>query len=123
MRNRHELTKNYIFRFYQCGLSIEDTAKLCFKTVRTVTLWDKGKPIPPECKRLMRMYAGIELDPLGDEWREWSLKKGRLITPNNWSLTPERIITGNALLEINAEDDRKLKAEIIRVARLLKKLP
>ncbi|WP_064608587.1 DUF3653 domain-containing protein [Photobacterium sp. J15] len=123
MRNRHQLTKNYIFRFYQCGLSIENTAKLCFKTVRTVTQWDKGKSIPPECKRLMRMYSGLELDPLGDEWRGWSIRGGRLITPNSWSLTPDRIITGNALLEINAENDRKLKAEIIKTARLLRKLP
>lgn len=29
----HEMTKNYIFREFECGLSIEDTAKLCFKSV------------------------------------------------------------------------------------------
>ncbi|GAB3531790.1 regulator [Photobacterium alginatilyticum] len=119
MRNTHELTENYIFRFFRCGLSIEDTAKLCFKSVRTVTSWDEGKPIPPECRRLMRMYCGLELDPLADEWRGWSIRKGLLITPNRWSLTPNRIITGNALIEIGAEPDRKNLSQIIKVARLI----
>ncbi len=32
----HEMTKNYIFREFKCGLSIEDTDELCFKNVRTV---------------------------------------------------------------------------------------
>lgn len=119
MRNSHELTENYIFRFFRCGLSIEDTAKLCFKSVRTVTSWDKGKPIPPECKRLMRMYCGLELDPLADEWRGWSIRRGLLITPNRWTLTPDRIIAGNALIEIGAENDRKNLSTIMKVARLI----
>ncbi len=54
----HEMTKNYIFRELECGLSIEDTAKLCFKSVRTVKEWDKGRDIPKECKRLMRLVSG-----------------------------------------------------------------
>jgi hypothetical protein len=53
----HEMTKNYIFREFECGLSKEETAKLCFKSLRTITDWDKGKEIPPECKRLMRLTS------------------------------------------------------------------
>ncbi|STY92178.1 Uncharacterised protein [Vibrio anguillarum] len=49
----HEMTKNYFFREFEYGLSAEDTAKLCFKSVRTVNEWDGGKNIPKECKRLM----------------------------------------------------------------------
>ncbi len=52
------MTKNYIFREFESGLSIEETAELCLKTARTVKEWDKGKTIPPECKRLMRMTKG-----------------------------------------------------------------
>ncbi|SPY28497.1 Uncharacterised protein [Photobacterium damselae] len=37
-----EMTKNYYFRKFQCGLSKKDTAELCFKSVRTVTRWDSG---------------------------------------------------------------------------------
>jgi len=65
------------------------------------------------------MYCGLELDPLADEWRGWSIRKGLLITPNRWSLTPDRIIAGNALIEIGAEPDRKNLSQIIKVARLI----
>lgn len=119
---RRKITDNLIFRMYKCGLSIEETAELCFKSVRTITEWDDGKPIPPECKRLMKIYSGRDLEPLHEDWRGWQIKKRELITPNGWSLTPDRVITGNALLEINAEDDRKMKATILRTARLLNEL-
>ncbi len=69
------------------------------------------------------MYAGRELGAIGDIWRGWWLSKEELVTPNGWSLNPDRIITGNALLEINAENDRQAKAHILRTARLLKNLP
>ncbi|MEL6117805.1 hypothetical protein P0Y67_21650 (plasmid) [Photobacterium sp. SP02] len=38
-------------------------------------------------------------------------------------MTPERIITGNALMEIDAEDDRINKSKIIKAARQLRRLP
>ncbi|GHZ77361.1 bacteriophage f237 ORF9 [Vibrio cholerae] len=41
----HEMTKNYIFREVECGLSVEQAAEPCLKTVRTVKDWDKGKTI------------------------------------------------------------------------------
>lgn len=119
---RRKITDNLIFRMYKCGLSIEETAKLCFKSVRTVTDWDNGKPIPPECRRLMKIYSGRDLEALHDDWRGWKIKQGELITPNGWTLTPDRIISGNALLEINADEDRKSKATIIRAARLIQSI-
>lgn len=45
--NRKEMTKNFVFREFECGLSIEEAAKLCFKTVSEVKRWDKGEKIPP----------------------------------------------------------------------------
>lgn len=47
----HEMTENYIFREFECGLFIEETAELCLKSVRTVK----------ECKRLMRNQCRLEL--------------------------------------------------------------
>lgn len=118
-----KITKNQIFRMYKCGLTVEETAKLCFKTVRTVTSWDKGQPIPPECRRLMKLYSGRCIEPLHNDWQGWRISKGELIAPGGWCLTPDRIIAGNALLEIDADNDRKCKALIIKTARLLKNLP
>ncbi len=56
-----EMSKNYIFRELECQVTKEEIAELCFKSVRTVTGWDEGNPIPPECKRLMRMAKVREL--------------------------------------------------------------
>lgn len=52
------MSKNYIFRKLKCNLTKEQTADLCFKSVKTVTRWDEGQTIPPEYKRLMRMSKG-----------------------------------------------------------------
>jgi hypothetical protein len=46
-----------------------------------------------------------------------------LITPSGWGLTPDRIITGNALIEIGAERDRIKMSKIIKTAKQLKELP
>lgn len=116
------ITDNLIFRKYKCGLTKEETAKLCFKTVRTITEWDRGRPIPPECKRLMRLYSGRSLDPLNVEWHGWRIKHNELITPNGWTLTPDRIIAGNALIEINSDDDRKNKATLLKASRMIQKI-
>lgn len=51
------------------------------------------------------------------------MAKGQLITPSGWELTPDRIITGNALIKIGAEGDREYMPKITRTARQLKELP
>ncbi|UTM60131.1 DUF3653 domain-containing protein [Photobacterium sp. CCB-ST2H9] len=118
-----KISDNYIFRKFKCGLSRAETAKLCFKSVRTITRWDAGQEIPPECRRLMKMYSGCDLETIDDAWRGWRFIRDKLITPGGWSMTPERIITGNALMEIDAESDRRTKAKIIKAARQLRKIP
>lgn len=55
----HEMTKNYIFREFECGLMVEETAELCLKSVRAIKEWDEGKVNPKECKRLMRFSRGV----------------------------------------------------------------
>lgn len=117
-----EMTKHYYFRKFQCGLSKKDTAKLCFKSVRTVTRWDSGQPIPPECRRLMKIHKGIELVSIQNEWEGWMLKQGYLVLEQGIKLTPQQILTGYALLEISSEQDRKTKRKILEIARKLKNL-
>ncbi|MCW8329398.1 DUF3653 domain-containing protein [Photobacterium sp. SDRW27] len=68
------------------------------------------------------MYSGRKLGVLNEQWKDWRICKEELIVPGGWSLTPDRIIAGNALLEINAENDRQSKAIIIRAARLLRNI-
>ncbi|WP_068717618.1 phage protein [Vibrio tritonius] len=117
----HEMTKNYIFRELECQLSIEETAKLCFKTVRTVKEWDSGKVIPPECKRLMRITAKRELHH--DEcWELFELRGGKMKLPTGQLVSPQQIVTGIALLEIQSPNDIKTLKKLLKYARALSKI-
>lgn len=117
----HEMTKNYIFREFECGLTREQTAKLCFKSVRTITEWDKGKPIPPECKRLMRMFKGRELSP-DASWQGFKMLHDKLELPTGEKITPQEILTGRALLEIGSPEDLRTSNKLLKLARLIARI-
>ncbi|MBY7820960.1 regulator [Vibrio fluvialis] len=113
-----KMTKNYIFRKFECELSKEETAKLCFKSVRTITGWDSGKEIPPECKRLMRQAKSRKLSHL-DEWAEFKMVKGKLEIPTGQQVTPQELITAIALLSIQSELEIRTSTQLLRLARIL----
>ncbi|MFW1208004.1 regulator [Vibrio parahaemolyticus] len=117
----HEMTKNYIFREFECGLSVEQAAELCLKTVRTVKEWDKGKTIPPECKRLMRMIKGRELSP-SEQWEHFKMHYDRLELPTGQLVTAQQVLTGIALLEIGALTDLEAAGQVLKYARALKEM-
>ncbi len=117
----HEMTKNYIFREFECGLTVEQTAELCLKTVRTVKEWDKGKSIPPECKRLMRMFKGRELSHL-EGWEQFKMCNGKMELPTGQHVTPQEILTGIALLSIQSELELAVSAKILKFVRALSKI-
>ncbi|TOH59281.1 regulator [Vibrio parahaemolyticus] len=114
----HEMTKNYIFREFECGLTVEQAAKLCLKTVRTVKEWDKGKTIPPECKRLMRMAKGRELHN-SEEWEQFQMIGDKLQLPTGKRVTPQEILTGISLIEIGTDTDRKTMSRLLRYVRII----
>ncbi|MBM5112687.1 phage protein [Vibrio parahaemolyticus] len=117
----HEMTKNYIFREFECGLSVEQAAELCLKTVRTIKEWDKGKTIPPECKRLMRMAKGRELSP-SEQWEHFKMHYDRLELPTGQLVFAQQLLTGIALLEIEAISDQKTASRLLKYARILGKM-
>ncbi|MFB9214232.1 regulator [Vibrio sinaloensis] len=117
----HEMTKNYIFREFKCGLSIEQTAELCFKSVRTVKEWDKGRPIPKECRRLMRFASGRELSA-SNSWEQFKMHYDKLETPTGALITPQEVLTGLALIEIQSELEIKTSAKLLKFARLIAKV-
>ncbi|UJX05035.1 regulator [Vibrio parahaemolyticus] len=121
MTNFRKMSKNYVFREFECGLSVEETAKLCFKSVRAVKNWDDGKPIPPECKRLMRMTKGREL-ATSEAWEHFKMHKDKLELPTGQLVTPQEILTGIALLEIGAEPDMMITTKIMKYVRALSKI-
>lgn len=117
----HEMTKNYIFREFECGLSVIETANLCFKSVTTVKGWDKGNKIPDECKRLMRMQKRLELSN-SDEWHGFKMHGDKLQIPTGQLVTPQELIAGICLLGINSELEIQTSTHLIRLARVLSKI-
>ncbi|MCZ4296264.1 regulator [Vibrio sinaloensis] len=114
----HEMTKNYFFREFECGLSVEETAKLCFKSVRTVKQWDKGYDIPKECKRLMRNRSRLELSH-DEEWQGFKMTRGRLELPTGQQVSPQQILAGIGLLEINSDLEIKTSTKLVKLARAI----
>ncbi|WP_421308032.1 DUF3653 domain-containing protein [Aeromonas veronii] len=89
---KRNITKNFIFRWFECGLSIEETANLCFVSVTEVTLWDEGKTMPEICKRVMRMASGRELPSIFERyWEGWRMSGYHLITPAGSQMTRQRL--------------------------------
>ncbi|WP_439829448.1 DUF3653 domain-containing protein [Aeromonas veronii] len=102
------ITKNFIFRWFECGLSPEETAKLCFVSVMEVTEWDEGKKIPDVCKRVMRMATGRELPTIFIRyWDGWRMNGHHIITPAGTYLSRQRL---EIIESFGAEDLRALKA-------------
>ena len=119
--HHRKMTKNYIFREYVCCLTREETANLCFKTVRTVTGWDDGNPIPPECKRLMRMAKGRELHS-SEDWKQFKMHNNGLELPTGKTVTAQQIMAGIALLEIQSEHELKTSTYLIKTARAIARM-
>lgn len=117
----HEMTKNYVFREFECGLSIEETANLCFKSVSEVKKWDGGKTIPDVCKRLMRLQKCNKLSHL-EQWQGFKMKSKLLELPTGQFVTPQEILTGIALLEIEAVNDVKTLSKLLKFARAISKI-
>ena len=98
----------------------EEVAELCFKTVRTVTGWDEGKPIPPECKRLMRMAKGRELSSC-EEWGQFKMLYDRMELPTGQIVRPQQILAGIALLSIQSDLELKTSTKLIKLSRVIAK--
>ncbi|WP_422768316.1 DUF3653 domain-containing protein [Photobacterium leiognathi subsp. mandapamensis] len=57
-----------------------------------------------------------------NSWEGWRFKNADLVNEQGIRISPQQILTGYALLEIGADNDRRKQREIIKVARLLKKI-
>ncbi len=96
----------------------KEVAELCFKSVRTVTGWDEGNPIPPECKRLMRMSRGRELGG-SDTWLNFKMHYDKLELPTGQLVTAQQLLLGVALLEIQSELELKTTTALLKYVRAI----
>lgn len=116
-----KMSKNYIFREFECGLSVKETAELCFKSVRCVKGWDNGKPIPNECKRLMRMHKRLNIGH-GDKWEGFRMNNNFLELPTGQLVSPQQILTGIALIEISSELEIATSTHLLKLARVISRI-
>lgn len=116
MIHYRKMTKNYIFRKFECELSKEDAAELCFKSVRTITSWDNGKEIPKECKRLMRMFKCRQLSH-DDSWNGFRMVKNKLELPTGQKVSAQQLLTAVAVLSIESELELKISTKLLKFAR------
>ncbi|CAH8242754.1 Regulator [Vibrio aestuarianus] len=112
----HEMSKNYVFREFECGLTTEETANLCFKSVSEVKKWDGGKRIPDVCRRIMRMQNCNKLSHL-QQWEGFKMKNKLLELPTGQQVTPQEILTGIALIQIESEIELKTTTKLLSLAR------
>jgi transcriptional regulator with XRE-family HTH domain len=71
-----------------CGLTIDEVAKLLRVTPRTVRYWFSGQSaVPYAAYKLVRVLRWFELP--GDGFAGWSMHSGRLWTPEGHPIAPE----------------------------------
>lgn len=113
-----DITNNYLFREFNCGLTQEQTARLCFVGLAQVKLWDAGETIPPHYKRLMRMYSNRELG-IGESWKQFEFVSEKMKIPTGQLVSAQQILTGLALIEINSELEIKTTSKLLKYARAI----
>lgn len=116
-----EISDNYIIREFECQMTKEEVAELCFKTLRTVTGWNEGKLIPPECKRLMRMAKGRELS-VSEDWEQFKMLYDSMELPTGQVVRPHQILAEVVLLGIQLELEIKTSAQLLSIARVIARI-
>ncbi len=69
----------------------------------------------------MRMHRKLELSH-SEDWVGFEMRGDKLVTPIGQLVTPQQVITGLALLEIQSELEIKTTSKLLRYARALAKL-
>ncbi len=115
------MTSNQIFRQFECGLSIEETAELCCKSINTVKAWDRGREIPECCRRLMRLQTGREISHKKN-WEDFKIAHHRIVTPTGETLTPQQLLLAQALVYGECEKTTQTRTRLIKLARAVAKI-
>ena len=69
----------------------------------------------------MRITAKRELHH-DEKWEQFELRGGRMMLPTGQLVSPQQIITGIALLEIQSVEDRKTLHKLLKYSRAISKL-
>ncbi len=67
------------------GITTEEIARRCQVDVRTARRWKRGERRMPKTAAMILSGDLSHLDPA---WRGWTLRAGKLISPEGWELAP-----------------------------------
>ncbi|ELP5900588.1 regulator [Vibrio vulnificus] len=87
------MTENYIFRERICRLTKEETAELCFKTVRTIT-----------------------------GWKDFKMHNDGLELPTGQLVRAQQVLAGMALLEIQSDLEIRTSTHLLGIARAISRI-
>ncbi len=91
---------------------------ICFKTKKQVFDWDNSKEIPPESKRLMRLIKSRQLS-FYPEWEGFEMINNRLKTPTGQMVTPQEVLAGLALLDIQSPIELQTTSKLVKHVRAI----
>ena len=118
---RRKLSKNQVFREFECGLSIEDMAELCCKSINTVKAWDRSREIPECCRRLMRLNAGRVISHKKN-WQDFKISHDHIVTPTGETISPQQILLAQALMYGQSQETFQTSSKLLRLARAVAKI-
>ncbi|MEZ9069789.1 hypothetical protein [Vibrio atlanticus] len=65
-------------------------------------VWGERNPIPPECKRLIRMAKSRELS-ISEDWVQFKMLYDSMELPTGQVVRPQQILSGIVLLGVQSE--------------------
>lgn len=94
------------------GIPAAEIARLCGVDVATARRWKRGKSRIPKCARTLLVGDLSALDPA---WRGWTLKAGKITSPEGWQYSPGEVLS----LALLRQQIAHLEAERRRADELL----
>lgn len=91
VQRSHRIHSNFVFRFFHCGLSDHEAARLVDVDIEQVYLWDDGLENIPYLVRQVWLYATGRLLPDYSGFDGWFFKSGRLVSPSGASYTEREL--------------------------------
>lgn len=67
------------------GLSASYIARICRVDLATARRWKRGATCPPYTALVL--IKG-DLSGFGPQWRGWTMRAGRIVSPEGWAATP-----------------------------------
>jgi len=93
------------------GIPVKEIARICGVDLATARRWKRGATCPPQSAL---MVLSRDLGVLDPEWRGWTLQEGKLVSPENWAVSPGDVLSFQLLrsqLAIYQAENKRLRAE------------